>query len=120
MATLRRIDGTYVLDWYDDDGGRHRDTLGKIGVLQDRDAKRLLKIKQAELTPGVQLLSARASPPFGHFVKDYLSWHEAEWPDSHYRVKQIIEDHLLPTFEFRALDAITSRETEAWKQKRRS
>jgi integrase len=48
-----------------------------------------------------------------------MMWHENEYPDSHYRTKQIIEDHLLPDFGLKPLNLITVAETENYKTKRR-
>lgn len=118
MASLRRIDGSYILDWYDEEGIRHRDPLGRIGVFPERDAKRILKQKLLEQQAGVRLLAPRSAPQFGFFVRDYLAWHEAEYPDSHGRVRQIVEQHLIPAFEYRSLDAFRPREVETWKQRR--
>jgi site-specific recombinase XerD len=118
MATLRKLDGAWVLDWRDADGVRHRETLGRVGVLRESAAKKIVNDRNLELSRGFKILAPRSSPQFGRFAADYLAWHEAEYPDSHYRVKQIVESHLLPAFEFRSLDAFRPREIDAWKQKR--
>lgn len=118
MASLRRIDGSWILDWYDEEGTRHRDAIGKVGVLPAHAAQRILKQKRLEQQAGIRLLAPRSAPQFGYFVRDYLAWHEAEYPDSHYRIRQLVEQHLIPTFQYRALDAFRPREVEAWKQKR--
>jgi integrase len=46
----------------------------------------------------------------------YLAWYEREFPDSHYRVRQITEQHLLPAFENKRLGEIAPRDVERWKQ----
>src|SRR5687768_9083846 len=99
MATLRTVNGIYVLDWRDSNQKRHRDTLGKVGVLPKRDAERILKQKELELATGYRILNPPSAPPFGAFVTEYLKWHAAEYPSSHFRIRQIIEHHLLPHFE---------------------
>lgn len=118
MAKIRRIDGSFILDWRDQNGTRHRDTLGAIGVLPDRDATRILKQKQLELSAGYRQLVTPAAPTLGAFARDYLAWSEAEYPSSFYRVRQIVTGHLLPAFEFRALDMIRPAEAESWKRER--
>ncbi len=118
MATLREIDGAYVLDWRDHEGKRHRDTLGKIGEFPKREAERLLKQRNLELSAGYRVLNPGAAPAFGQFIADYLAWHDAEYPSSHYRVEQIVNDHLLPEFEFLPLDGITKIHVEKWKHRR--
>lgn len=117
MATIREIDGAYVLDWRDA-AGRHRQTLGKIGEFPEREAKRILKQRNLELSAGYGILNPAPAPVFSDFAADYLAWHSAEFPSSHYRVEQIVHDWLIPTFGTFHLDALTPRQVEGWKQKR--
>lgn len=118
MATLRIIAGAYVLDWRDPEGKRHRDTLGRVGQFPEREARRVLKQRNLELAAGYRILNPSTAPTFGRFVADYLLWHAAEFPASHYRVEQIVIDYLLPTFEYVALDSLNPRQVEQWKQHR--
>lgn len=118
MASLREIDGAYVLDWYDQEGKRHRQTLGRIGAFPERDAKRILRQRQLEESAGYHILNPRAAPTFAAFVPDYLAWHAAEFPASHARVRQITEEHLLPTFKDTGLDRFNPRQVDQWKHKR--
>lgn len=121
MATLRPINGAWILDWRDADGERHRDTLGRVGEFPEREAKRILKQRQLELSAGYRILNPARAPQFGDFVRhDYLPWHAAEYPASHYRVKQIVEDYLLPEFEHEVLDQLAPKKVERWKQGRRA
>lgn len=55
------------------------------------------------------------APMFDDWKTAYLKWHKAEYPDSHYRVAQIIEDHLMPHFAESRLDAITQDTIESLK-----
>lgn len=107
-----------MLDWRDADGQRHRDTLGKVSEFPEREARRILKQRQLELSAGYRILNPAAAPMFSQFATDYLAWHSVEFPSSHYRVEQIVTDHLLPTFEHDALDVLTPRRAEQWKHKR--
>lgn len=118
MATLRRIDEAWILDWRDAQGKRHRDTLGRCDRLPEREAKRILKQRNLELAAGFRILNPQSAPTFGQFVTDYLIWHAAEYPSSHYRTSQIVTQHLLPEFEFLALDAFNPRQVDAWKHRR--
>ena len=120
MATLRVISGAYVLDWRDAEGKRHRDTLGKVGVLPEREANRILKQRNLELEAGFRILNPGTAPTFGEFIPDYLAWHDAEFPASHYRIEQIVNDYLLPEFEFTPLDCLQVQKVEQWKQRRLS
>lgn len=118
MATLRKIDGSWTIDWRDPGGRRHRKALGRVADLPERDARRILKQKNLELTTGFGLLNPPRVQTFGQFAPDYLLWHAAEFPASHYRIKQIVEQHLLPEFEYIALDAFNPRDVDAWKHSR--
>lgn len=118
MATLSTRRGYWVLNW-SDSTGRHRKSLGRLDVLPERDAKTILKAKRLELSTGTAMLARPgACPQFGHYVGEYLMWHARQFPHSHYRVKQIVEDHLLPRFEFQPLDMMDKREVEQFVQER--
>lgn len=117
MASLRIIDGAWVLDWREDKK-RHRQVLGRVDEIQKRDVERILKRKNLELSAGYGMLNPPSAPRFPEFVTDYLQWHAAEHPHSHQRVKQIVEQHLLPEFELMTLDQIKPLPVEQWKQKR--
>lgn len=110
-----------MLDWRDAEGTRRRDTLGRVGELSERDANRILKQRNLELSAGYRILNPARAPRFGDFVRnDYLPWHAAEYPASHYRVKQIVEQYLLPEFEYDALDQLAPKKAEKWKHGRRA
>lgn len=117
MATLRSIEGAWVLDWRDTNGKRHRDTLGRVGTLPEREARRILKQRNLELAAGYRILNPNM-PTFGQFSTDYLIWHAAEFPASHQRVNQIVTQHLLPEFEYLALDQFNPRQVDGWKHRR--
>jgi len=118
MATLRPIDGSYVLDWRDRDGVRHRDTLGRVGVFPKKRAEALLRQIEIETSPGYLALNPKPVLSLGGFGPVYLAWHANEYPASHYRVAQIVADYLLPEFEHWRLDAIAPKQVDAWKHKR--
>lgn len=122
MATITERRGYHILSWTDPDTDkRRRQSLGKIGTIPRRDLDDILRAKEYELSTGARILNAhrRPAPRFDHFVRDYLLWHQAEYPDSHFRVEQIIYDHLLPEFGLTALNLISVKQAEAWKNKRR-
>lgn len=126
MATLtirKDRQGTphyYVLTW-SDTSGPHRHIIGAVGILPEKQAKDILKAKQLELSTGRKILNSAFRPgiTFGHCVRDYLLWHQDEYPDSHYRVAQIIEGHLMPVFEFDQLHGISPERAEQFKRDRR-
>ena len=57
-------------------------------------------------------------PPFKFFCEDYLAWHEREFPDSHFRVRQIVEQHLVPYFEFDPIGTLERVAAERYKHER--
>lgn len=120
MATLTVRRGYYVLNWRDS-AGRHRKTLGRKDILPKRDAEGILRAKQFELSTGAKLLRIGRSPApeFGQFAREYLGWHRGEFPSSHFRVAQIVEDHLLPRWEFTPLDLLSIQAVEQFKSERR-
>lgn len=120
MATLSTRGKYWTLNWTDAAGTRHRLSLGRTDVLPERDARAILKAKQLELATGTALLGRqmRQVPQFGAYAADYLLWHEHQHPDSHYRVRQIVEQHLVPAFEFKALDQLEPRAVEQYKRDR--
>lgn len=120
MAKLNERDGQYVLRWTDPDGTRKSKSLGKVGVFPKRDAKAILLAKELELTTGMRMLGKGGStaPTFGRYAREYVTWRGMKFPDSQERVEQIIEQHLIPAFEFVALDSLKPDQVEQWMQVR--
>jgi integrase len=122
MATITTRRGRHVLNWTDPETDRRRHTpLGKVGTIPKRELDDILRIKEYELSTGAKLLNAhrRPSPRFDDFVKKYQLWHQAEYPDSTYRVQQIIDDHLTPEFGPTPLNLLAVEKVNDWKNKRR-
>lgn len=128
MATLSARRGYHILNWSGPDVDpktgdkiRHRKSLGRVGTIPKRELDDILRIKNYELSTGAALLHAhrRPSPRFEQFVVDYLLWHQAEYPDSNYRVSQIVHDHLLDHFGPTPLNLISIDQAEKYKTKRR-
>ena len=110
MATLSTRRGYHILAWTDPQSKkRRRISLGKVGTIPKRDLEDLLRIKEYELSTGARLLNVhrRPAPCFAEFVRGYLLWHQGEFPDSHYRIGQIVDDHLLSHFGPTPLNLIT-------------
>lgn len=113
MATLQRLNGRYILQWYDA-LGQHKKVIGRIGVLPEKEADRKLRAKQYELDTGTAVLGVAPAPFFDDFCKEYLAWHSKKFPDSHYRVEQIVNDHLKERFGNSRLSDISAKEVEDW------
>ena len=110
MATITARRGYHILNWTDPETEKRRHTsLGKVGTLPKRDLDDILRIKEYELSTGAKLLNVhrRPAPLFRDFARDYLIWHQAEYPDSNYRVAQILNDHLTPHFGLTPLNLIS-------------
>lgn len=122
MATITTRRGRHILNYTDPETGKRRHTpLGKVGTIPKRELDDILRIKEYELSTGAKLLKAhrRPAPRFDHFVERYKLWHQSEYPDSTYRVQQIIDDHLIPEFGATPLNLLTVEKTDSWKNKRR-
>ena len=122
MATITIRRGRHILNYTDQETGKRKHTpLGKVGTIPKRELDDILRIKEYELSTGAKLLHAhrRPAPRFDTFVSQYQLWHQAEYPDSTYRVQQIIDDHLLPEFGVTPLNLLSVEKVEAWKNKRR-
>lgn len=121
MATIRprkhtRKDGTvtttYTLNW--SEGGRQcRKSLGAISPGEAEDYR---LAKELELRTGAQVFSY--APLFGELADEYLQWRKSEYPDSQYRIEQIVDQHLKPAFQYVAIDALNPRQVERYKADR--
>lgn len=121
MATIqwrkhRRKDGsttrTATLNWVEG-GIRCRKSLGAISP---EDAKTALSVKDTELRTGKIIFSV--APLFADFAQVYLDWRATEYPDSQYRVDQLVCQHLVPAFRYTQIDQIRPLQVEQYKQDR--
>ncbi len=111
MATLYKRGDSYYLNWYDSAAGKQR--RESLGTSDEGTAQLKLAQKEYELAGGVVPRFSGATL-FGHFVlNDYLPWHNAKFPDSHFRTKQICEQCFLD-FAAVSLDRITKQSIEKW------
>lgn len=111
MATVYWRGDRAYLNW--SEGGRqHRRSLGRISP---HDAETQRHAKEVELRTGRRLFIASAR--FEDHLERYLAWHRSEFPDSHYRVAQIAEQHF-GDFRGKGLSQITAQDVEAWKRER--
>jgi integrase len=91
---------------------RHTRNLGRLDRVPKRDADLALRALERELFLVEHGLAAPDSPTVDQWRQDYLAWHQAEYPDSHYRTRQILEQHIPQAWDFRRLDTITDNELE--------
>jgi integrase len=122
VATIRwRKQGKTYEEWiegasaqlnWSEGGHQQRKSLGGISP---RDAEIARRQKEVEVKSG-----HRFSPSilFRDLRAKYVKWHRHEYPDSHQRIAQIVEQHLAPTFDLRPIGAITVDEIDEWKHGR--
>lgn len=114
MATIFRRGQCWYLNWHDA-SGQHRPSLGKITELEARKA---LKLKEAELATG-RSLTPSVAPLFADYAVSYLAWYGSEFPDTLDTAERIIEKQLVPRFGHLSLDQISAARVEDWKASRK-
>lgn len=111
MATIYQRGESYYLQWHDASTNRqHRVSLGQVS---EYEAETRRQDKELELRTGKPSFLFAPSDLFGVLAVRYLDWHESAFPDSHDRIKFIVE-HRLTAFHHRPLNAITSSDMERW------
>lgn len=111
MATVYARGDRWYLNW-SDGAGQHRRSLGKV-TAEEADKYRIAK--EFELVSGRKIFVASAR--FEDHLERYLTWHAVQFPDSHFRVKQISEQCFVE-FYGRGLSQLTVAEIERWKASR--
>lgn len=115
MASLFKRGDIYWLQWYEDNLRKRRSLH-----TSDKEKAEITKTaKELQLKTGVNVLKRLTSSSFSVFAEQYVDWHKYEYPDSHQRVAQIIEDHLTPVFGTMELKDITPQLVENYKHERR-
>jgi integrase len=111
VATVYWRNGRAYLNW--SEAGQQRRI--SLGVISERDAEIARRQKEVEVKSGRRF---SASILFRELRGRYVTWHRHEYPDSHQRIAQIIDQHLAPTFDLRPIGGITPEEIDAWKHSR--
>jgi integrase len=125
MATLKRRGGKWVLRWYErtekGEARRRWQTIGDANYISKRTAEAALAAKERELSEASRLVGANptVAPDLSVWAKQYLNWRVLEFPDSHYRIEQIVEQYLIPEFGRYPIDTIPVEAVENYKTKRR-
>lgn len=91
---------------------RHSHSLGRRDEIPKDLAEDALRKLQHDLFREGNGLSVPDSPTVLGWAEDYLTWHALQWPASHFRTRQVMEQHVLPGWEFKRLDEITDRDVE--------
>jgi integrase len=111
MATIYPRGGRWYLNW-SENGQQQRKSLGRI---TEHEAEIRRKAKEVELSTGKRIFFASAV--FDDHLERYLTWHRTQFPDSHFRVRQIAEQHF-GDFRGFGLSQIPSSLIERWKSSR--
>lgn len=123
MPTIRPRGKSWYLCWAGPDRDpatgaliEHRESLGPVSRAFAQEA---LRLKRDELArsrlAGIVQLPSGAVPTFTEFAGEYLRWHAREYPSSHERIAQIVEQYLVPHFGPTALDRISKTQAERYK-----
>ncbi len=117
MATLKKRGKSWVLTWSEQ--GCKSQRRKSLGAISKGDAKTILHAKEVELKTGRNILiHATSGMYFEAFTKIYLDWHKFEYPDSHSRIYQLTQQHLIPHFKYHTLMMIKTQDGEDYKQQR--
>lgn len=115
MARLRPRGAYWELAWTDGAGKRRSRSLGRRSAISERDAKLALKKLQRDIFLEKHRLTAPVSPTVSAWRTEYLAWHAAQYPSSHYRVAQILEQHVPDDWLLKRLDMLDDKDVETAK-----
>ena len=105
----------WELTWQE--GGKSRtESLGAVGKLRESEVQQIAKRKGRALLFAEHVGVSNAQS-FASYAREYLAWHEAEYPASHERIRQIVEQHLSAHFTG-TLYGVCQLDIEAYKRKR--
>jgi integrase len=110
MATIRRRGKSWLLSFTDPHTGqRIRRSLGPI-----TEAEAQLAATEGRLRG----LSSSAGPAFADWAVTYAERRSSEYPDSYFRVYQILQSHLIPAFGPLPIAIIGPQEVDTYKRRR--
>jgi integrase len=110
MATIYWRGERAYLNWVEGDR-RHRQSLGAVTTSEAEAALTGLERRLAGLY-------SAAGPVFAECALEYARWHSDEYPDSYFRVEQILRCYLIPFFGRMPIGAITRQDAERYKHAR--
>ena len=110
MATKRLRGKSWYLDWLES-GTQKRRSLGPI-------TKAEAEAQRQALALSLNAPASAAGPSFSTWAEEYGDWHSKEYPDSYFRIEQIIRMWLDPVFGSTPIGDITIKAVEAWKHAR--
>ena len=99
----------WYLSWYEN-GKLIRRSIGSV-TEAEAEAARIAKERSLGETPA-------AGPAMSVWAERYAKWHSEEYPDSYFRVEQILRMHILPRFGAIPLMALSKEMIETYKHDR--
>lgn len=116
MATCYQYHGSWYIQWAQN-GKRQKECIGRVSVVSAVEARLKAKAKEVELATGKTIFSN--VPTLSQFIPEYLNWHSKEYPSSHTRIRQLVEDHVWPHFGLLPMDHIKTVAVEKYKHIRK-
>lgn len=110
MASKYKRGRSWYLHWIEN-GEQQRKS---IGAVTEAEAQARLIALERHLA-GIRSV---AGPALAQWAIEYCTWHSHEYPDSYYRIEQIIRMHLIPVFGPIPIGGITKRDAEGYKHAR--
>lgn len=86
----------WELTWVEH-GKSHTQSLGRIDKLRETEVREIARRKGRELILTEHAI-VKPQLGFAEWCRQYLEWHSSEYPHSHKRVAQIVEQYLLAHF----------------------
>ena len=121
MATLRALGNSWLLTWTDPQTTRQRRVvIGRRDLMPRSLALEELRKKELEIEQAKRGVRLAPEPTFGVFLPEYLDWHRSKYPDSHARIRQIVFEHLLPSFRNTQVHRIGEQDVERYLKARRT
>lgn len=112
MATIYKRGAS----WYLNDAEATPRLRRSLGRITEAEAQEELRRHERGLA-GQQ---TPAGPLFALWAAQYAEWHATEYPDSYFRVEQILRQYLIPHFGQIPVGAIVKRDVEAYKLTRKA
>ena len=117
MATIKKRGKSWELTW--SEPGCKSQRRKSPGQISKKDAQTILHAKEVELKTGRNtLIHATSGMYFEAFATEYLDWHKFQHPDSHSRIYQLTQHHLIPHFKYHTLQMIKTKDGEDYKLQR--
>lgn len=113
MASVYKRGHSWYLSWVDSNGGRHRNSLGRITAAEARASLTQHRLRELKNPLGVTPAQTLET-----FSVGYLQWYKVQYPSSYDRVSRIFKCHLLPDFGSEPMNLIDRAKATAFRNDR--